>query len=69
MAFWAIDPWGDQRADLRMARMTWAVLQVASKAPVDEDGLRLYPDEANNLPEDVSDDERKWMMKLGKVEE
>ena len=69
MAFWAIDPWGDQRADLRMARMTWAVLQVASKSPVDEDGLRLYPDEANSLPDDVSDNERKWMMKLGKVEE
>ena len=65
-AFYSIDPWGEQRADLRMARIAWAVLQVNSKQPIDEAGLRLFPDEANELPDDVSPQERQWMLALNR---
>ena len=66
IAFYRIDPWGEQRADLRMARIVWAVLQVNSKQPVSEDELRLFPDEANELPDDVSPKERQWMLALNR---
>lgn len=64
MAFWSIDPWGEQRADLRAARMVWAALAPHSKSALDENDYRLFPDEANELPDDVSEQEKAWMLKL-----
>lgn len=35
--FYAVEPWGEERADMRMARQVWATLQVASgKKRLDE---------------------------------
>ena len=69
MAFYSLDPWGEQRADLRMAQTVWAVLQPNSKAKLDANDFRLYPDEANELPDDISEQERQWMLKLNRVAE
>ena len=66
-AFYSIDPWGEQRADLRMARTVWATIQVNSKAAIDPNDFRLYPDEANDLPDDIDDREKQWMLKLGRA--
>ena len=66
IAFYNIDPWGEQRADLRMARIAWAVLQANSRQPISEDALRLFPDEAHSLPDDVSAEERQWMLALNR---
>ena len=51
-----------------MARSVWAALQPNSKATIDPNDFRLYPDEANDLPDDVDDRERQWMLKLGRTE-
>lgn len=64
MAFWSIDPWGEQRADMRAARLVWATLAPHSKSAVDENDYLLFPDEANELPDDVSDQEKQWMLRL-----
>lgn len=66
MAFYSIDPWGDQRADMRMAQTMWAVLQPRSKQQLDPNDYRLFPDDAHNLPDDVEDQERAWMLKLSR---
>lgn len=44
MAFYAIDPWGEQRADMRMAKMTQATYTGPLKRPPDLSDLMLYPD-------------------------
>lgn len=65
-AFYSLDPWGDQRADMRMAQTIWAILQPQSKAKVDPNDFLLFPDDAHDLPEDVDSQERQWMMKLSR---
>lgn len=69
MAFYALDPWGDQRADMRMAQTVWAILQPQSKSQIDANDYRLFPDDAHDLPEDVGDKERAWMLKLNRSAE
>ena len=66
MAFYGLDPWGDQRADMRMARLAWAMLAPHTKTPVDQNDFLLFPDEAHELPDDVEAQERAWMMKLSR---
>jgi hypothetical protein len=67
MDFYALDPWGEQRADLRMAQTVWAILQPQTKTKLDPADYRLFPDEAHDLPEDVEAQEKAWMLKLGRV--
>lgn len=67
MAFYALDPWGEQRADMRMAQTVWATLAPHSKARIDANDFRLFPDEAHDLPDDVEAQEKAWMMKLGRM--
>lgn len=66
MQFYAIDPWGEQRADMRMAQTMWAVLQPHTKAALDANDFMLFPDEANELPDDIDAKERRWMLKLNR---
>jgi len=35
-AYYQLEPWGEDRADLRMARQIWAILQPQSKKTLDE---------------------------------
>jgi hypothetical protein len=34
--FYSLEPWGDERADLRMARIVWATLQKGNPKKVNE---------------------------------
>lgn len=69
MAFYEIDPWGEQRNDMRMARLAATVIQPHMKAgaKVDPADFMLYPEDALDLPEDVDAQEREWMLKLGRA--
>lgn len=39
--FYQVDPWGEVRADMRMARMCWAVQQIHTKRKIAESVYRL----------------------------
>lgn len=65
-AFYEMDPWGEQRADLRMSMMMWASLRPHSKATIDPLGFMLYSDDKNDIPDDVSPDEARWMRMLNR---
>lgn len=69
MAYWSIDPWGEQRADMRMARIATACLQPHMKAGsnLDPADFMLYPDAAHQFPDNVEDQERQWMMKIDRL--
>jgi hypothetical protein len=67
LAFYSLDPWGEQRADMRMAKIVWAALQPNSKARLDPNDFRLFPDEAHELPDDIDDQEKAWMLKLNRT--
>lgn len=64
MALYSIDPWGEQRADMRVANVMWAALQPHSKSTIDANDFLLFPDAAHELPEDVDAKEKAWMLKL-----
>ena len=66
MAFYSLDPWGDQRADMRMTRLICAALAPHSKSTLDPRDYMLFPDDAHDLPDDVSDQEKQWMRKLAR---
>ena len=36
LTYYQLEPWGEERADLRMARQVWATLQPHSKKKLDE---------------------------------
>lgn len=63
-----IDPWGEQRADMRMAQIVSAALQPHLKPgkSIDPHDAMLFPDSAHAVPDDVTDQERVWMMKLSR---
>lgn len=69
MAFYEIDPWGDQRDDMRMARLATTIIQPHLKpgAKVNPADYMLYPEDALELPEDVDAQERAWMLTLGRA--
>jgi hypothetical protein len=60
---------GEQRADMRMARLSSTILQPHMKpgSKIDAVNFMLYPDDANDIPDDVEDQERKWMIALGRA--
>jgi hypothetical protein len=64
IAFYSIDPWGDQRADMRMARLAKTLLLPHTKSEIDPNDFLLFPDDAHELPDDVEGKERDWMLKL-----
>lgn len=41
LAAYNAEPWGEERADMRMARQVWATLQVASKKKLKESNYRF----------------------------
>ena len=51
---------------MRMAQIMWSVIQRQTKTKIDANDYRLFPDEAHDLPEDVSDQEKEWMLKLNR---
>jgi hypothetical protein len=51
---------------MRMAQIMWSVIQPQTKTKIDANDYRLFPDEAHDLPEDVSDQEKEWMLKLNR---
>lgn len=51
---------------MRMAQTIWAILQPQTKATVDPNDYLLFPDDANDLPDDVDPQERAWMLKLSR---
>jgi len=65
-AFYEMDPWGEQRADLRMALGMWATLKPHSKAAIDPLGFMPYADEKNDIPDDVTAKEARWMTMLNR---
>lgn len=68
MEFYKIDPWGEQRADMRMGQIVWAAISPHTQSKVDPNDFRLFPDEARDLPEDVDAKERRWMLRLNRTE-
>jgi len=62
MAFHRMDPFGEYRADLRMARS----LAFQCKTPPPLEDFVLFPDDKNDLPEDVSAHEQQWMLALSR---
>lgn len=68
-AFWEIDPQGEQRADLRMTRIVWSALQPHTKSQVDPLDFMPFPDDANGLPDDLSPEERRIMLKMDRMAE
>ncbi len=66
MAFYAMDPWGSQRGDQQAALIAIAAMQSAKAPPLGD--LLLYPDERNDLPDDVASEEQSWMLKLKRTE-
>jgi len=66
MAFYPMDPWGDQRADQRAALIAISAMQ--SKNPPSITDLLLHPDDLNDLPEDVTSEEQRWMLTLTRNE-
>lgn len=62
MAFYRMDPWGEHRADLRNAQLI--SVQLKSPPPLGE--MVLFPDDKNDLPDDVSSDEQQWMLALSR---
>ena len=67
MALYALDPWGDQRADLRMAQIVWAALQPHSRSRIEASSFRLFPDEMHDVPENADAQEREWMIRLNRL--
>lgn len=66
MAFYSIDPWGEQRADMRMARAASLIARPSYKSDIDPSDLMLFPDDAHDLPDDVDAQEKAWMLKLNR---
>lgn len=66
LQFYLLDPWGEQRADMRMARLGGLVAQPHLKQGVtlDTSDFLLFPDDANDLPDDMTPQEKKWARKL-----
>lgn len=62
--FYLIDPWGEQRADLRMAQIASAALFPHVKPKPEPAAFMLFPDERLDLPDDASALERRWMLAL-----
>ena len=58
-----MDPWGEHRGDLRAAQLL--AVQLKQPAPPLGD-LVLFPDDKNDLPEDVSAHEQQWMLALSR---
>lgn len=68
-AFYAIDPWGEQRADLRMTQIMYAAMAPYAKSPgsLRPNDWMLYPDKTLDLAlvEGLADDrELQWMKTL-----
>ena len=55
IAFYALDPWGEQRADMRAAKIASAALAPHSKAPPRLSDHLLFPEEEMGLPADMED--------------
>lgn len=66
-AFYRLDPWGEQRADLRAAQIAVATLAPhtpkGSPLPNPRD-LLLFPDDRLDLPDDLEAQEQQWMLEL-----
>lgn len=65
--FYGLDPWGEQRADMRMARLVGAVAAPHVKERIDPNDLMLFPDDAHAIPDNVQDHERQMMLKLART--
>lgn len=65
--FYAIDPWGDQRDDLRAARLICAVLAPHMRQRLSPADYLLFPDEANDLEDGLTADEEAWKLRLSRA--
>lgn len=54
---------------MRMARTVTMLLSPHLKpgAKLDAMDYMLFPDDANDLPDDVSEQEKQWMLKLSRI--
>jgi hypothetical protein len=68
IAYYGLDPWGDQRDDMRMARLVTAVLAPHSKSTVNPADHMLFPEDRLDLPDEVSAQEQQWMLALKRNE-
>lgn len=68
-AFYSIDPWGEQRADMRAARIAAVSLMphVKPGTNIDANDYMLFPDDVHDLPDDVTAEERKMMQRLNRI--
>ena len=66
MGYYPIDPFDNQRGDLRSAQQVAASLAPHSKKSVKPEDFLLFPEKAVDLPtvEDVAGREREWMKML-----
>lgn len=60
-AFYGLDPWGEQRADMRAAQLTAAVLAPHSKGRPRPKDFLLYPEERHIPQDDV------WKARLRRL--
>jgi len=52
---------------MRMARTVWSNLAPHSKSEIDANDFMLFPDDAHDLPDDVSAQEKAFMLKLNRA--
>lgn len=64
VVFYRLDPWGEQRADMRAAQIAAATLAPHSKTPPDPASLLLFPEDRLDVPDDLSTAEQRWMLEL-----
>jgi len=67
LAMYALDPWGEQRDDMRMAKMVVAMLAPHTKDRIEPVDHMLFPDDAHHLPDDLDAQERALMLKLDRM--
>ena len=60
-ALYGMEPWGEHRDDLRMARIVWAVFQSQSKRELDESKYRFEWKYANPAPKTAEEYRMKAM--------
>lgn len=67
LAMYELDPWGDQRADMRMAKLIVATLLPHTKERPDPVAHMLFPDDAHHLPDNLDAKERAIMLALDRM--
>lgn len=67
LAMYELDPWDEQRADMRIAKLICAVLAPHTRQSLSPSEFMLFPDDAHDIPDDVSAAEQAMMLKMSRL--